>query len=451
MLRRFLEGRAAAPVVALLTLFFAALPARGGLFNPETFTLANGMQVVVIPDHRAPVVSHWVWYRVGAADEPVAKSGVAHFLEHLMFKGTPSVPQGEFSRIVARNGGTENAMTGHDFTAYFQSVARNRLELVMRLEADRMVNLTFSAEEVARERDVILEERRSRVDNAPSSQLYELMNAVQFLAHPYGTPVIGWEHEIEALTAKDAGAFYRRHYAPNNAVLVVAGDITAAELRPLAEKTYGMIPAGEVRPRVRPQEPLQHGARRVEMRDERVRQPQWRRSYLAPSLTAGRSEHAYPLEVLAEVLSGTTGRLYRALVVEDKLAIWAGAGYDGMSLDLGAFSLYAGPAPGVGIDELEAAVDEEIARLLTQGVDTDEVERVKREMRADAVYARDSLYLAARAFGEGFTAGLTVEEVEAWPDRIQAVTVEAVNAAARFVFRPEASVTGVLLPGEPSP
>ncbi|MFQ5984903.1 MAG: M16 family metallopeptidase [Alphaproteobacteria bacterium] len=450
MYRRFLEGRAVGFVVALLTLSFAAVPARGGLFNPETFTLSNGMQVVLVPDHRAPVVSHWVWYRGGAADEPVGKSGVAHFLEHLMFKGTPTVPQGEFSRIVARNGGTENAMTSQDYTAYFQSVARDRLELVMRLEADRMVNLMFSDEEVARERDVILEERRSRVDNEPSVQLFEMMNAVQFLAHPYGTPVIGWEHEIERLTAEDARAFYRRHYAPNNAYLIVVGDITAAELRPLAEKSYGAISAREIAPQIRPQEPPQRGARRVELRDKRVRQPEWRRSYLAPSLSAGASEHAYAFEVLAEVLSGTTGRLYRALVVEKKLALWAGAGYDGVNLDLSEFFLYAAPAPGVGIDDLEAALEEEIARLLTQGVDEDEVERVKRTMRADAVYARDSRYLAARVFGEGLTAGLTVEEVEAWPDRIQAVTVGAVNAAARFVFRPEASVTGVLLPGEPA-
>ncbi|MFQ5958640.1 MAG: M16 family metallopeptidase [Alphaproteobacteria bacterium] len=437
--------------VALATVLFATLPAPAAVFSPETFTLANGMQVVVVSNHRAPVVMHQVWYRVGSADDPVGKSGLAHFLEHLMFKGTKSVPAGEFSKTVARNGGNENAFTGQDYTGYFQKVAKDRLELVMRLEADRMVNLTLSDEVTLPERDVLLEERRSRTDNEPAALLSEHVNAAQFLAHPYGTPIIGWAHEIRELTTEDALAFYRRHYAPDNAVLIVVGDITAEELRPLAEKYYGAIPGRGIAPRKRPQEPPQRAARRVVLKDARVRQPSWSRSYLAPSEHAGASEHAYPLQVLAEILGGgTTSRFYRSLVVEQKLAVGAGAWYDGTSFDLTRFGLYATPAQGVDVAKVEAAVEAEIARVLAEGVTEEEVARVEKRVMAEATYARDSLYIAARAFGSALTSGLTVADVEAWPERIGAVTVEQVNAAARTVLTPETSVTGVLLPKETS-
>ena len=435
--------------VAAVVLLSPAAPAAAAVFNPQTFTLENGMQVVVVPNHRVPVVVHTVWYRVGSADDPVGNSGLAHFLEHLMFKGTKTAAAGEFSRIIARNGGNENAFTSQDYTGYYQKVARDRLELVMKLEADRMVNLDLDDAVVLPERDVILEERRSRTDNEPGALLGEQIRAAQYLAHPYGVPIIGWEHEIRALTTEQALAFYRRHYAPNNAILVVSGDITAAELRPLAETYYGAIPPREIAPRARPQEPPQRAARRLEMRDGRVRQAEWNRSYLAPSQSAGASEHAYALQVLAEILGGsTTSRLYRALVVERKVAASAGAWYDDVSLDLTRFGVYATPSPGIDVAALEAAVDGEIDRLLSDGVSAEEVERIKRRMIAGTTYARDSLYVAARTFGSALTAGLTVEDVEAWPDRIAAVTAEQVNAAARAVLRPETSVTGVLLPEE---
>ena len=430
---------------------FASASSRAAVFNPETFTLDNGMQVVVVSNHRAPVVVHMVWYRVGSADDPVGKSGLAHFLEHLMFKGTKSVPGGAFSKAVARNGGNENAFSSLDFTGYFQKVAKDRLGLVMKLEADRMVNLELTDEVVLPERDVVLEERRARVDNDPGALLSEQVSAAQYLAHPYGVPVIGWAHEIRGLTTEDALAFYRRHYAPNNAILVVAGDITAAALKPLAEKYYGAIPRREIAPRARPQEPPQRAARRVELRDPRVGQPAWNRGYLAPTRSAGATEHAYPLLVLAEILGGgTTSRLYRSLVVEQKVAASAGAWYTDVRLDLGRFGVYATPSPGVDVAAVEAAVDDEIARLLSAGVTADEVARIKQRVNAEATYARDSLHTAARAFGAALTSGLTVEDVEAWPERIEAVTVEQVNAAARAVLRPETSVTSVLLPDETS-
>ncbi|MDX1541270.1 MAG: pitrilysin family protein, partial [Geminicoccaceae bacterium] len=401
----------------------------------------------VVTNRRAPVVSHHVWYKVGSADSPLGKSGLPHFLEHLMFKGTETLEPGEFSRTVARNGGNENAFTGQDYTGYFQTIARDRLETVMAMEADRMVNLRLTEPEVLTERAVILEERSQRVDNDPGSKLGEQLSASQFLHHPYRLPVIGWRHEIASYTQQDALDFYEDWYAPNNAILIVAGDIDAEELRPLAEKHYGQIPPREVPERVRVQEPPQAAAREVELRDERVRQPAWVRSWLAPSQTTGATEHAYPLEVMSEVLGGTsTSRLYRSLVIDKKLATSAGSYYRGSSLDHGTFRIYASPRPGVSLDELEAAVEEELARLESEPITQAEIDRATTRMVAEAVYARDSLSTAVRSFGVALSTGQTVEDVEAWPERISAVTAEEVAAAAAFVLRPESSTTGRLLP-----
>jgi zinc protease len=419
------------------------------VFNPETFTLDNGMQVVVITNRRAPVVTHHVWYRIGSSDSPLGKSGLPHFHEHLMFKATKEMASGEFSKEVARNGGNDNAFTGPDYTGYFQTIARDRLELVMRMEADRMTNLILDEDEVLRERDVVLEERSMRVDNNPSARLAEQINAAQFLHHPYGVPVIGWRHEIEAYTREDSLEFYKTWYAPNNAVLLVAGDIDAAELKPLAEKYYGVIPAKAIPDRVRVQEPPQSAAREVTLKDPRVRQPSWSRSYLAPSFASGATEHAYPLIVLSDILGGTsTSRLYRSLVIEQQIATSAGAYYRGSALDLGSFRLYASPKPGVSLDELEAAVEAELQRLVDEPVTEDDVKRATDRLVAEAVYARDSLSGAVRSFGIALTTGRTVDDVEAWPERIAAVTADAVNAAAAAVLKPERSVTGRLLPAD---
>jgi len=433
----------------VLVLGFAAPPqgAHAKVFDPETFTLDNGLEVVVLTNRRAPIVTHMLWYKVGAADEPLGKSGIAHFLEHLMFKGTETLGPGEFSDIVARNGGQENAFTSYDYTGYFQTVAKDRLEIVMKYEADRMTNLKLNDEVVLPERDVVLEERSSRVDREPSSQLGEALRAVLFLNHPYGLPVIGWEEEIRTLTSEDAIAFYRRWYAPNNAVLIVAGDVDADEVRALAETYYGVIPARELPVRQRPPEPEQNAARRVTLEHERVRQPAVTISYLAPSYQAGASEYAEALQVLDEILgSGSTSRLYRSLVVEQAVAAGAGSGYGASSLDLSAFTLFGSPRPGVPLDKVEAALREELARLLEDGVSEEEVEVAKRRMVASAVYARDSLGSGPRIFGRALTTGETVESVESWPERIEAVTVEQVNDAAKAVFDDRHSATGILLP-----
>ena len=444
------NARSVALSVLILALAVTAAgpqQAEAALFNPETFTLDNGMQVVVVTDRRAPVVSHHVWYKVGSADSPPGKSGLPHFLEHLMFKGTENLAPGQFSEIIARNGGNENAFTGPDYTGYYQTIARDRLELVMEMEADRMTNLVLDDAAVLPERDVVLEERSQRVDNDPGSRLAEQLNAAQFLNHPYRLPVIGWRHEMASYTREDALDFYRTWYAPNNAVLIVAGDIDAAELRPLAERYYGAIPRRDVPERLRVQEPPQQAAREVELIDPRVMQPSWSRSWLAPSYNAGETEHAYPLQVLADVLGGTsTSRLYRSLVIDQKLAASAGAYYRGSSLDDATFRVYASPRPGVSLDQIEAAVEAELARLTEQPITEEEVARSTRRLVGEAVYARDSLSSAVRSFGVAVATGRTVEDVEAWPARIAAVNAEQVNRAAAHVLRPERSVTGRLSP-----
>ncbi len=420
-----------------------------GMFHPEAFTLGNGMQVVVIENHRAPVVSHWVWYEVGTADSPPGKSGLPHFLEHLMFKGTATVPPGEFSRIVARHGGNDNAMTSSDFTAYFQNIAKDRLAMVMEMEADRMANLRLDEAHVLAERDVILEERSSRVDNQPMAMLGEQLDAAQFLNHPYRLPIIGWHHEIASYTREDALAFYATWYAPNNAILVVAGDVTADELRPLAERSYGRVPAHPTPERARLVEPPQLAERRIELRHERVEQPSLVRSYLAPSHATAAPGRAHALEVLAELLGGGgTSRLYRSIAVDQALASGIGAYYRGTSLDATAFRLYASPRGEVDLDALEAAIDGEIEKLLEGGVTAAEVERIKARLIAESVYARDSLTMAVRVFGSALTTGSKIEDVESWPKRIAAVTEEEVEEAARELFDRGRSVTGRLRPAE---
>ena len=422
-------------------------PAAAQVFNPETFTLANGLQVVVISNHRSPIVTQMVWYKTGAADETWGKSGIAHFLEHLMFRGTRNIPPGEFSKTVARNGGRDNAFTSYDYTAYFQNVSRDRLELVMKMEADRMANLVLTDEIVNTERDVILEERRQVIENRPGALMNEQINAALFLNHPYHRPIIGWEHEMQSLTREDAVNWYNHYYAPNNAILIVAGDITVDDLKPLAEKYYGPIQPRAIPPRVRPQEPPPRAARRVEMKDPRVAQAQLTRSYLAPSYRAGATEHAYALQVLAELLGGaTTSRLNRALVLDQQVATSAGAWYEPTALDLGTFGVAASVSSGVDIRNVEAALDAQIQKLLTEGASEDEVERAKSRMRASAIFARDSLSTGARVIGSSLATGQTIADVEAWPQRIGAVTAAQVNAAARAILQPERSVTGHLLP-----
>lgn len=447
-IRQILRSALVLTALLLAPLAWAApSPAVAGVFDPETFTLDNGLQVVVIPNQRVPVVSHMLWYKVGAADEPAGKSGIAHFLEHLMFKGTSNRAPGEFSRIVNQVGGRQNAFTSYDYTGYYQNVARDRLGEMMALEADRMANLRLTPPDVEAEREVILEERRSRTDNDPRAQFGEQIVAATYLAYPYRIPVIGWESEMRGLTLEDALAFYETWYAPNNAVLVVAGDVTAGEVRTLAEQTYGVIPARPVPDRIarRGQEPPQLAARRLEMASPRIDQPSWSRRWLAPGVIWGDSDDAAPLQVLSEILGGgTTSRLYRSLVVEKGLAVSAGAGYSPDGLGPQVFSVHASPRDGVEISALEAAVEDELARLLRDGVTDAEVTAAITRMKRQAIFVRDDMLAPARLFGEAMAAGGGIADVEEWPARIGAVTVARIAAAARAVFVPERSITAVL-------
>ena len=423
-----------------------ASPVAASVFEPTVFTLDNGLEVVVIENHSAPVVTNMVWYRVGSADEEPGVSGIAHFLEHLMFRGTDTRAPGEFSQIVARLGGEENAFTSPDATAYYQSVAAEHLETVMALEADRMANLRLDEPIVLAERDVIIEERNQRIENDPGSRLWEMLRAALYLHHPYGTPTIGWAHEMSKLTPDDARRFYDTWYRPNNAILVVAGDVTPDQVRALAEKYFGPIPPGDLPPRHRVTEPVHSAPHRVVLESADVEQPSWTRLYLAPSYRTAEGNEAYALEVLAEIIGeGSTSRLYQDLVVDRSIAAYAGASYSPDLYDLSSFTIHAVPVPGGDMAAVEAAIDAAIAQLIDSGVTEDEVTRAIARLQAEAIKARDSISGPAHLVGRALAAGESIEDIETWPDRIGAVTVADVNNAARHLFDINQSATGLLL------
>ncbi|MFE1600685.1 M16 family metallopeptidase [Methylobacterium sp. ID0610] len=416
--------------------------------GPEvaSFTLDNGLDVVVIPDHRAPVATHMIWYRNGSADDPLGQSGIAHFLEHLMFKGTEKHPVGAFSKAVSSLGGQENAFTSFDYTAYFQRVARDNLKTMMEFEADRMTGLVLDDAVVAPERDVVLEERRMRVETDPSAQLSEAMAASLFVHHPYGIPIIGWMHEIEDLNRGHALAYYQRFYTPENAILVVAGDVTGDEVRRLAEATYGQVaPRGERPVRLRPREPEPRAARRLSVADPKVEQPTLQRLYLTPSSITARDGEGHALELLAEVMGGgPTSYLYRSLVMEQGIAVNAGAWYMGSAMDDTRFSVYAVPAEGVSLEKLEEAVDAALRRLPAEALAPEAVERAKTRLVAETVYSSDSQSSLARIYGSALAIGESIEEVRRWPTDIEAVEADRLAAVAERYLVPARSVTGYL-------
>jgi zinc protease len=416
------------------------------------FRLDNGLTVVVIPDHRAPVVTHMVWYRNGSADDPPGKSGIAHFLEHLMFKGTDAHPMGEFSDVVAELGGQENAFTGNDYTAYFQRVAKEHLGVMMEFEADRMTGLVLTDEIVAPEREVVMEERRMHCDADPGAQLNEAVQAALFTHHPYGVPIIGWSHEIEGLNRGDALDYYHRFYTPENAILIVAGDVEPGEVRRLAEANYGKIkPRGEPPQRQRAKEPAPVARRLVTLNDEKVEQPSWQRCYLAPSFRTAQPGEAEALEVLAHLLGGgQTSLLYRSLVLDQGIAVVAGAHYLGTALDETRFFLYAMPNPGVTMETLDAAIDGVLSRFVAEGVDPAALERAKTRLVADAIYAQDSQAMLARWYGSALATGLSMEDIRQWPTRIEAVEPAQIIAVAKKHLDRRRAVTGHLLPAEES-
>ena len=413
------------------------------------FKLGNGMQVVVVPDTRAPVVTHMVWYKVGAADEPHGSSGIAHFLEHLMFKSTEKIAIGEFSKIVARLGGNDNAFTSNDATAYFQRVAKDRLPKMMEMEADRMVNLKLTEKEVLTERDVIMEERRSRIENNPAAILDEQMSAALYQNHPYHIPVIGWMHEMAKLSPADALSFYKKYYAPNNAILVVAGDVTPEGVKAMAEATYGKLKANpEVgAPRVRPSEPEQRAPRRVELKDPRAGRTTVSRQYVAPAYTTAKPGEAEALDLLLKIAGGgTTGRLYKKLVVEDQVASSAGGYYSGSNMDSGKIGISAVVADEATIGKVEADIDAVIADLKTNLVSAEELERAKKAYIAEYIYESDNQSTMARRYVWGLVVGSTIAQIESWPQEIAKVTSEQIREAAIKHLDLRRSVTGILAP-----
>ncbi len=424
----------------------AAAVSHKGVFHPATVTLPNGLQVVVIEDHIAPVVTEMVWYKVGAADEVKGKSGIAHFLEHLMFKGTDKIKPGEFSKIVAANGGNDNAFTSWDYTAYFQSIAKDRLPVIMEMEADRMQNLRLSDAVVNPERNVILAERRQTLESVPAARLNEQVNAAFYLNNPYHIPIIGWRSEMEQLTTADAMAWYNKWYGPNNAVLVVSGDVTLAEVQSLAEKFFGPIPRKDIPARNRPVDPPDTSERRVILRDAQVSQPVTLKLFPAPNYHTAEGNEAYALEVGVQILGGdSASRLYNRLVVEKRIASGVATGYSQDSVDPGAFEIYASPAAKIDIAALESAVDAELDDIRAHGVTQAEVDSAKTRLTQDAMLQRDSVAGPANVLGEELAIGRTIDDVEEWPDRINAVTLEQVNAALKKILS-QLPTTGELLP-----
>jgi zinc protease len=436
-------------LAAALAVFATFAPVLTQAEEVTTYQLDNGMDVVVIEDHRAPVVVHMLWYRAGSADEPVGSSGVAHYLEHLLFKATDTVESGEFQRVVAENGGSDNAFTSYDYTGYFQRVAADRLPLMMQYEADRMNNLVLTEEDIVSERGVILEERNQRTENSPNALAREQMRASQFLNHRYGVPIIGWKHEMETLDMDDALSFYDLYYSPNNAILVVAGDVQPDEVLAMAQEHYGPIPMEPDLPeRFRTQEPPQTAERRLIFEDPRVAQPYITRSYLAPERDAGAQEDAAALTYLADLLGGSpfTSALGIALQFDTSIAVYAGAYYDGLNLDDGTFGFTVVPSDGVSLQEAEDAMDAAIVDFLEAGIDPERMEALRTQLKAGEIYARDNVGGLARRYGVALTSGLTVQDVQAWPDILQAVTAEDVLAVAARVLDRNQSVTGWVIP-----
>ena len=410
-------------------------------------TLANGLKVIVKEDHRAPVIVQQIWYKAGSMDERTGVTGIAHLLEHLMFKGTKTVPAGEFSKRIAAAGGRENAFTSYDYTAYFQQLHKSRLPLAMELEADRMYNLNLTAADFAKEIKVVMEERRLRTDDAAHALLQEKMMAAIYQQHPYQHPVIGWMSDLELLTVGDAKAWYDRWYAPNNATLVIAGDVKAGEVFALAQRYYGAIPKRAMPPRRNFIEPQQVGIKRLVVKAP-AELPHLVMSYHTPVLQ--NPEHdwkPYALEILAGILDGNeSARLNKHLVREQQIASGAGAGYDSTSRGPSLLTLEATPSEGRTVNDVEAALRQEIAQLVKDGVSAEELQRVKAQVTAGEVYKRDSLFYQAMQIGQMESIGLTHRAIPVMLEKLQTVTAEQVRQVAEEFFQDDNLTIAVLDP-----
>ena len=416
-------------VAALMLALWLGAPLQAKVLE---HTLANGMKVLVKEDARAPVVASMLWYRAGSMDEVTGTTGVAHMLEHMMFKGTKDVPPGEFSRTIARAGGRDNAFTNRDSTVYHQQLHKSQLSLAMRLEADRMANLLLSEEEFAREIKVVMEERRLRTDDQPKSQVYEAFMAIVYEVHPYRTPVIGWMNDLENMRVEDARDWHRRWYTPNNATLVVVGDVSAVEVFAEAEKYFGPIAARPLPVRKPAREPIQNGVKRVTVKAP-AESPYLFMGWHCPGLRDVEKDwEPYALEMLAAVLDGNdAARLGRELVRESRLALSAGAGYDGVNRGPGMFVMDATPAPGKAVQAVEQAFRDQVRRIVEEGVSEEELKRVKAQATAYQVFQLDSMFSQARGIGALDNAGLPYDSMGLQARKLKEVTSAQVQEVAR--------------------
>ncbi|MBV8549575.1 MAG: insulinase family protein [Alphaproteobacteria bacterium] len=417
------------------------------IFYPTHFTLGNGLEVIVVPNHVAPVVTQMVWYKVGASDEVGKKRGIAHYLEHLMFRGTPSIPDGEFSKIIASQGGTENAFTSYDYTAYFETVAADRLPMIMQMEADRMHNLVIAPDTAKPELSVVLNERQQRTDNNPIGRFVEKVRHTLLPHHPYGLPLIGFRHQIESLTAADAQAFYNAHYAPNNAVVVISGDVTPDDVMRLAASIYGAVPRRDVEARraLPPATLPKSGS--FSMVDAGIEQPQVELHIVVPSYHTQKQQEAYAYEVLNAILDeGESGLLYRRLVRGKGLASGVASSYDPDARGDADLTIAISPAPEKKVAQVEKALRDTLNDLAQKGLDDKAVNDAKARLKREAIFARDSLMMPGYVFGSALATGHSVAAVEAWPQRIEAVTTEQVNDALRDMLKNPHTLVAELLP-----
>ncbi len=441
----------------ILTYFLClfSFPAHAGLFNAQSTTLDNGIEVVIIPNHRAPIVHHMLWYKAGSAQEINGHSGVAHFLEHLLFKGTnhPDRPleAGEFSKRIRTMGGKDNAFTSKDYTAFYQTTSKEHLNTLMQMEADRIRHAMPPETHVLSERDVVIEERNQRTENNPQARFYEQMQATLFPNHPYGRPVIGWREEIRVMSHIDTKSFYDRFYHPNNALLIISGDITLENILPDIKRIYGAIPAGEIFPRHFPTLPAFEGETRITHSEQQVKQPLWMRGYRVPSLRQNK-EHALALQVLESILDGgPTTRLYKKLVVEDKKAIEISLSYRSDSYDTSSLWMSAVPAEGIALPDLETDIDMLLTQLIKKGITDQELLDAKTRLKNAAIFARDSLSTPAHIIGRALTTGSTLQDVETWDLHIDAVTKDQIQSVSELYLNPKNRstfnyITGFLLP-----
>lgn len=433
--------------VVLMTSLSSTSATLAEVYKPKTATLDNGLQVVVIENHLAPIVSLSIYYKVGTADDPVKMMGISHFLEHLMFKGTNNVPEGEFKKKITSKGGSINAYTSFDITAYTCTIAVEHLPMVLGLEADRMENLVFNEQETRAEQKVVMEERRMRMDNNPLGGAHEVFLRALYRYHPYGIPPIGYPQHIEAYTNEAAKAHYHTWYKPNNAILVISGDVKMENILPLVKQYFGPLKKGHIPERNRIPEPEASGIEQyLTVQNPRVSYTSIDWNYKAPNHASEGKEHYYPLIVLSQILGGNeTSRLYRELVDNQKLCIDTSVDYTTLSLDPMYFTISATLSPTKNLEDLKQATAKIIANLLRDGVTVDELKAAKRDLLAGVAFARDGNEGAVKAFS-GLAYGFSVDDLESWPQKIDAVTIDQVNQAALAILKKGSFVTTVVSP-----